>query len=86
MVRLNKLNCKYIFISLPWCHYFNDEWFNKWYHRRENEHLYHFNDKALINFFKENGYDNIYISNFEDNIRKNNENYPNILSGIFVKI
>jgi hypothetical protein len=83
---INKLDCKYIFISLPWCHYFNDEWFKTWYHRREDEHLYHFNDKSLINFFEENGYKNIYISNFEDTIRKNNNDYPNILSGIFCKI
>ena len=31
------------------------------------------------------GYDVINISNIEDTIRKNNEQYSNILSGIFKK-
>ncbi len=85
---IKNLDCDYIFISLPWCHFFSEEWFLNWYHLRPNEHLYHFNDKSLINFFKENGYENIYIGNFEDTIRKNEftDKYPNILSGIFKKI
>ena len=36
---ISKLNCNYIVISLPWCHYFSDEWFKNWKHRRENEHF-----------------------------------------------
>ena len=85
---IDKLDCNYIFISLPWCHFFSEEWFLNWYHRRPNEHLWHFNDKALIKFFKDNGYENIYLGNFEDSIRKNSQaiNYQNILSGIFKKI
>ena len=82
---LNKLKCKYIYITLPWCHYFDDEWFKNWYHRKPNEHLWHFNDKSLINFFKEQGYTNININNFEDAIRKNNLPYSNILGGLFKK-
>ncbi len=84
---INKLDCDYVFISVPWCHYLSDEWFLNWYHRRPNEHLWHFNDKSLINFFNENGYENIYIGNFEDTVRKNNSlgEYPNILSAIFKK-
>lgn len=84
---LNKLNCEYVFISVPWCHYFSDEWFLKWYHRRPNEHLWHFNDKSLVNFFEENGFEKIYIGNFEDTIRKNDFSYmyPNILSAVFKK-
>jgi hypothetical protein len=85
---INKLDCDYIFISLPWCHYFSDDWFLNWYHRRPNEHLWHFNKESLLTFFNENGYENIYIGNFEDTIRKNStcEQYPNILSAIFKKI
>jgi hypothetical protein len=84
---INKLNCDYIFISVPWCHYNSDEWFLNWHHRRPNEHLWHFNDKSLLNFFKENGFENIYLGNFEDTIRKNpNDIQPNILSAIFKKI
>ena len=84
---INKLNCNYIFISVPWCHFINEEWFLNWYHLRPNEHLYHFNDISLKKFFNENGYENIYLSNFEDTIRKNSNlnGYPNILSAIFKK-
>lgn len=79
------LNCKYVVISIPNCHYFSDEWFEKWKHRRENEHLYHFNEKSLIKFMDECGFDMVNISNIEDSIRKNNEDYPNILTGTFKK-
>jgi len=83
---IKNLNCDYIFISVPWCHYNSDEWFLNWKHRRPNEHLWHFNDTSLVNFFKENGYEKIYLGNFEDTIRKNlNDNQPNILSAIFKK-
>jgi hypothetical protein len=79
------LKCKYIGISVPNCHYFSDEWFKEWKHRRENEHLYHFNEKSLIKFMDECGFDMINISNIEDSIRKNNEDYTNILTGFFKK-
>jgi hypothetical protein len=85
---IDKLKCDYVYISLPWCHYFSDEWFLNWYHRKPNEHLWHFNSESLIRFFEENGYKNIYLGNVEDTIRKNstsNEN-PNILSAIFKKL
>jgi len=81
---INKLNCDYILITLPWCHNYSNEWFKNWYHRKENEHLYHFNKEALINFFNEQGYDNISITNFEDTIRKR-DNDKNILCGVFKK-
>ena len=81
------LSTNYIFISVPWCHYLSDKWFENWYHRRENEHLYHFNDTSIKNFFKECGYECIYQSSFEDTIRKNTSvgDLPNILSCIFKK-
>jgi hypothetical protein len=81
------LDTKYIFISVPWCHYISDEWFKNWYHRRENEHLYHFNENSLKTFFKEAGYNCIYTSSFEDIIRFNPTVHPlpNILSCIFEK-
>lgn len=85
---INKLNCEYVFISVPWCHFINEKWFLNWYHLRPDEHLWHFNDISLTNFFTENGYEKIYIGNFEDTIRKNNLINPNanILSAIFKKI
>jgi hypothetical protein len=84
---IKNLDTQYIFISLPWCHYHSDEWFKNWYHRRENEHLYHFNEKSLIQFFDECGYDCLYTGCFEDVIRVNSSVKPdtNILSGLFVK-
>lgn len=81
------LKSDYVFISVPWCHYLSDEWFRDWYHRRENEHLYHFNKDALIAFMNESGYACIYCDCFEDIVRKNTSVAPlaNILSGIFKK-
>lgn len=85
---IEKLNCEYIFISVPWCHNFSYEWFQNWYHLRPNEHLWHFNDKSLVLFMKENGFEKIYLGNFEDIIRQNSScnGNPNILSAIFQKI
>ena len=82
---INKLNTKYIVISLPCCHYFNDEWFKNWKHRKPDEHIWHFNEKSLLAFMGKMGYININISCIEDTIRKNNENYSNIITGIFMK-
>jgi hypothetical protein len=82
---VKNLNCEYIYISLPWCHYFSDDWFFNWKHRREDEHLWHFNDKSLVNFMDEMGFEVIDISNIEDIIRKSNSENQNILTGIFRK-
>ena len=84
---IDKLKCKYIMISVPWCHFFSDEWFDNWVHRKPNEHLWHFNDKSLILFFESYGYKCIHKSNFEDSIRKRDtfNNSENILSCIFEK-
>ena len=85
---IDKLKCKYIMITLPWCHYFTDEWFNNWVHRKPNEHLWHFNDIALVNFIESFGFKCIHKSNFEDAIRKREtfNNSENILACIFEKI
>jgi hypothetical protein len=84
---VKNLDTKYVFISVPWCHNLSTEWFKNWYHRRENEHLYHFDDKALVRFFDECGYDCLYRGCFEDIIRKNSSvgDLPNILSCVFRK-
>lgn len=79
------LKCDYIFLSLPWCHNFSDEWFSNWKHRRPDEHLWHFDEKSIKNFFNEMGYEMIDHSNIEDLIRVSNEDYPNILTCIFKK-
>lgn len=83
---IKNLDCDYIIMTVPWCHNYSNEWFKNWYHRREDEHLWHFNDKSLLNFFSEMGFDNILINNFEDTIRKNdNCKNENILAGVFKK-
>jgi hypothetical protein len=82
---IKNLKTKLIYISLPECHYFNDEWFLNWKHRRPDEHLWHFNLESLSNFMKEIGYEYVTHSNVEDTIRKPNSSYSNILSAIFKK-
>lgn len=82
---VQNLKCDYIFLSLPWCHNFSDEWFSNWKHRRPDEHLWHFDQKSIENFFNEMGYEMIDYSNIEDLIRVSNEDYPNILTCILKK-
>lgn len=82
---IKNLKCSYIYISLPWCHNFNEDWFISWKHRREDEHLWHFNDKSIVNFFNEMGYDLLVKSNIEDLIRIPCDKNENILTCIFKK-
>lgn len=84
---IGNLNCDYVFISVPWCHNFSSKWFMTWYHRKPNEHLWHFNETALNSFFEGHGFVSIYKSNHEDIIRVNPsaKYYPNILSFVFKK-
>ncbi len=83
---ISELKCNYVVISLPWCHNFSNEWFYNWKHRRENEHLHHFDDKSLIMFMKYHNFECVSITNIEDIIRKPIDNHENILTGIFKKI
>lgn len=82
---VKNLNCDYIYISLPWCHNLSDEWFYEWKHRRPDEHLWHFNQKSIQNFFDEMGFDMVDYSNIEDLIRTTQNEHPNILTSIFKK-
>lgn len=82
---VKNLKCNYVVISVPYCHYFSEEWFENWKHRRENEHLWHFNEKSLINFMKECGFTVLNYCNIEDTIRKSTDNNQNILTAIFKK-
>jgi hypothetical protein len=83
---IKNLDTKYILISVPWCHYIDDTWFKNWKHRRENEHLWHFNLASLKNFMGEIGFEYVTHSNVEDAIRKPIDNLPNILTALFKKI
>lgn len=82
---IKNLKTRYIYISVPWCHYQSDEWFEGWKHRRPNEHLWHFNLDALINFMRSIDYQYIHHSSIEDLIRKPQGDLPNILTGLFRK-
>lgn len=86
---VKELDCDYLVVSLPWCHYFSDEWFDQWKHRRPDEHLWHFDDASLVRFADRMGYDLVSITNMEDAIRVDpvakSEGYSNILTGVFRK-
>lgn len=79
------LNCKYLVISVPECHFpFSESWFDSWKHRRPGEHLWHFNRESLDCALSKLNYKRIVHSNFEDKIRTPYSPYlPNILSGIY---
>lgn len=83
---IKDLQTRYIMISVPECHYFSDEWFKNWKHRRPDEHLWYFNKDSLFCFMKEMGYRLLQFSNIEDIIRKADSSYSNILTGVFEKI
>jgi hypothetical protein len=84
---VKNLKCKYIVISLPWCHNgLDDEWFTNWKHRKPNEHIFHFDEKSLDTFMKRQGYTMLNYCNLEDNIRVDKNLTPNILTAIFKKI
>ena len=85
---IKSLKCKYIFISVPWCPTTDASSvsFLNWYHRRPNEHLWHFNKDSLTTFFGECGYDEVIGGlAIEDAIRKNAAvaPKPNILTALF---
>jgi hypothetical protein len=85
---IEELDCSYIMISVPWCHWRgdqDDQWFANWKHRRPDEHLWHFNNLSLVKFFAECGYSLVSLCSIEDIIRKPETPLPNILTGIFKK-
>jgi hypothetical protein len=82
---IRALDTKYVHISLPWCHYFSDDWFDTWKHRKPNEHLWHFNPQSLGAFMASLGFEMIGYCNVEDTIRKSTGDWKNILSATFRK-
>ena len=62
-------------------------WFEKWKHRRPDEHLWHFDKDSLVNFMERMGYIMVSCSNLEDTIRKNpHQEETNILTCVFKKL
>ena len=92
---VNDLNCSYICISVPNCNYnmiastqgdsVADKYFEAWKHRRENEHIWHFDINSLPNTMKQYGYTAINSVYIEDIIRKPADSYHNILTMMFKK-
>lgn len=83
---VKELKCNYICISVPHCHYFSDEWFDGWKHRKPDEHIWHFNRNSLLNFMMDSNY--ILLNEFnaiEDLIRSPIDDNENILTMIFKK-
>jgi len=83
---VQKLNCNYVVVSLPWCHNTSDEWFSTWKHRKPDEHLHHFDLSSLTNFMRSQGFRLVGNSNVEDTIRKSASTLPNILTAVFEQI
>ena len=77
---IKNLNTRYVIVSLPWCHYKSDDWFVKWKHRRENEHLWFFNEKSIYSFAKTSGYEIVHHCSLEDCIRGSLDGIDNILT------
>ncbi len=71
---LQKLKCNYVCLSTPNCVYLSDKWFENWYHRKPDEHIYHFSLESLTNLFGSMDYKLIAHSHIESVIRKNDEN------------
>ncbi len=80
------LRAKFVCISLPWCHYPSNDWFENWKHRKPNEHLWHFNHQSLTLFMKKMGFELLNFCNIEDGIRKPDDGLSNILSAVFAKV
>ena len=81
---IENLNCRYIAISVPHCHYPSDDWFKSWKHRRQDEHLHHFKTDSLIAMMRFCSFLPIIDSDVEDVIRKDGN--KNILSMVFERI
>ena len=83
------LDCKYICISVPWCHYpkeASEEWFVKWKHLRPEEHYHHFTRLGLEAFMERMGYTMLDYNNIEDSIRGIGKNMlPNIMTAFFTR-
>lgn len=84
---LQNLRTKYVCISVPWYHEEQGKnWFMNWKHRRENEHLHHFDSIGLFNLLTISGYKILYLGNEEDAVRTPVDDLPNILTVIAKKL
>jgi len=82
---LRHCRAKSVVISLPWCHYESDAWFDQWKHRRPNEHLWHFDVAGMTNFAHACGFVVTQVSDMEDIIRRPEGANPNILTVLLTR-
>lgn len=85
---LGTLNCKWLVISVPWCHAMELgwEWFSQWRHRRPDEHLAGFGVASLCSLLKVYKYVPVFVGCPEDAIRKPTDHLPNILTVVFKRV
>jgi hypothetical protein len=77
---LYDIPCETIIISLPWCHFPSMEWFEKWKHRKPNEHVHHFDPKTLEAMMLKYGWKVVAQSHHEDIVRVGMDSRENILT------
>ncbi len=77
------LRTRFVVVTVPWCHYVDDEWFRRWRHRRPGEHLLHFDDASLTSVFEARGFRRIYLGSPEDVVRLPDDHLPNTLTAVF---
>lgn len=82
--QLPKFEAEGAIVSVPWYHpALGAEWFYRWKHRRPGEHLWHFTPETLANVMALNGLRPVFIGSPEDAVRKNDGDWPNILTMVF---
>jgi len=81
---LPRFKARSAIVSVPWYHpALGAEWFYRWKHRRPGEHLWHFTPETLANAMAINGLRPVFIGSPEDAVRKNDGDWPNILTMVF---
>ena len=81
---LPRFKARSAIVSVPWYHpALGAEWFYNWKHRRPGEHLWHFTPETLANAMAINGLRPVFIGSPEDAVRKNDGDWPNILTMVF---
>ncbi len=82
---IQRLDPRWLMISVPWCHHPNDRaWFMRWKHRRPGEHLWHWGRQDLDAFLEPLGYRPVMHSSFEDAWRPNPaQPDSNILTAVY---
>jgi len=77
---LERLQCNHVYISIPNCVYLSDEWFENWFHRKPDQHIWHFNFQSMTQLMAHCGYGLMAYSYIENMIRQSK---TDILTMIF---